>query len=124
LKRRRRQTHHKQAYSWSTTGHTGGEAFLLMRPFLGVRRRETGDAILSEATEILDRVRAPIECIGCGKSFVRRDHGQSRTFCTKACHARWKWSQPGERAKAREREHRYQIRLRQRSIHENQLPLR
>jgi hypothetical protein len=76
---------HSDILRWATTGHTGEQAYLLLRPNLASRRRVKGDAILEEAHQTAIDAKRPKVCDYCGGEYVPDDYGQGRRFCTPRC---------------------------------------
>lgn len=104
---------HSDMVSWHTTGHTAERVFLLLRPYLGERRRAKGDSILEEARRVRAVLLRPRICEECGEQFEVNDYGHHKRFCTSLCNSRWYVKQPGRREADRRSGAKYRARLRE-----------
>jgi hypothetical protein len=82
---RQRSQKWSEMHSWKTAGHTAERAFLLLRPYLGVRRKARGDEILSAAHVSRALALAPKKCSICDNTFTPTDYATQRRYCSVPC---------------------------------------
>jgi len=107
IPRHKRNPKHSDIHRWATTGYTAEQAYAILRPWLGVRRREKGDAVIREAIlarsdEVLSR-----SCVICHRDFVPADYATTAIYCSPKC--RWTGGNASDALKAAKR--RYYLRL-------------
>lgn len=104
---------HKRQYDWKVTGARAVQVFLLLRPYLGTRRREKGDALVDAHNRRIEELTKPRVCPGCGETFRPKSvYAHRAVACSDRCRARIKRSTPEGRAAANERSRRYKERQR------------
>lgn len=104
---------HSDMCVWKVTGSAAADAYALMRPWLGQRRRTVADAIVAEGRAARALALAPRPCEHCHQPFLPKKYAAKR-FCSRNCTQAAKMSRPDYRARANERNRRYKAKLKAR----------
>lgn len=122
-RRKRRASHHKEAWSWGTSGDSAVTGYKALRPYLGDRRREVGDQIVQEMKLTRAQSLAMRPCEKCGTWYQPNDYGQGRRFCTKSCWYEWHSQQPGYKQAQAARSRKHKLKMKSPALIPGQLRL-